>query len=322
MKSKFFWFGGIIVLLMAVGVTIALAEDTVTYYACVNNASGTIFMVEENETCKNNDTLITWNHRGPKGDQGDLGIQGPQGDIGPAGPQGEQGPQGIQGIKGDSGISSEELGIILSRIEYLESYIDFDGDGYPLSVDCDDTNPSIHPGANEVCDGIDNDCDGEIDEGTTTTQTWYRDADRDGYGDPSMSFTGDIQPQGFVEDATDCDDNDPSIHPGAEEICDGYDNNCNGQIDEGGVCDVDECALYPGICGEGTCEDTPAGYYCACDAGYTWNDITCIDINECLAGIAECDVNATCTNTLGSYTCTCLPGYYGDGFTCLSNPSP
>jgi hypothetical protein len=58
---------------------------------------------------------------------------------------------------------------------------DADGDGFPASEDCDDTDATINAGAIETCDGVDNDCDGEIDEGVS--DTWYADADGDGYGD-------------------------------------------------------------------------------------------------------------------------------------------
>lgn len=80
MKGKLFWIGGVLVLLLAVGVTSAIAQNTVTYYACVNNSSGTIRMRREGKSCKNNETLIDWNQRGP---------------AGPPGPQGEPGVIGF-----------------------------------------------------------------------------------------------------------------------------------------------------------------------------------------------------------------------------------
>ena len=107
MKGKYFWIGSLVALLLAAAVTITLAEETQTFYACVNNSSGTIKIIDEDENCKNNETWISWNQKGP---QGDPGEQGPQGEAGPAGPQGEtgeQGPQGEPGPIGPQGLQGE-----------------------------------------------------------------------------------------------------------------------------------------------------------------------------------------------------------------------
>jgi len=107
---------------------------------------------------------------------------------------------------------------------------DFDGDGFVASVDCDDYDDSINPDAEEICDGVDNNCDTNIDEGVTTT--YYKDFDEDGFGDSESSEDACTQPAGSVTNDTDCDDEDDAINPDAEEICeDGIDNNCDGTDD-------------------------------------------------------------------------------------------
>lgn len=111
--------------------------------------------------------------------------------------------------------------------------VDADGDGYTVEDDCDDANDAINPAAAEVCDGADNNCDSQIDEATATdASTWYKDADSDGFGDASEAETACATPSGFVADSTDCDDKDAGVNPGATELCNGKDENCNDDIDD------------------------------------------------------------------------------------------
>lgn len=106
--------------------------------------------------------------------------------------------------------------------------------------DCDDTNAAVHPGATEVCDGVDNDCDGQTDEGFTMT-TYYQDSDNDTYGNPNVSVQDCTQPTGYVTDNTDCDDTNAAIHPGAaDQTGNGIDENCDG-VD--GVLGIEESIL-------------------------------------------------------------------------------
>ena len=112
---------------------------------------------------------------------------------------------------------------------------DADGDGYPAGTepgeDCDDTDGDVNPGAVEVCDDVDNDCDDLVDDDPVDAVAFYVDADGDTYGDPaSEPILACDAPEGYVPDATDCDDGDAAYHPGAEEAdcTDQNDYNCDG----------------------------------------------------------------------------------------------
>jgi hypothetical protein len=113
------------------------------------------------------------------------------------------------------------------------AFVDLDEDGFGQGQgDCDDNNPNIHPDAEEVCDGVDNNCNNEIDEGVLPR--WYLDSDGDSFGNPSLlvSIEACQRPAGFVDNPDDCDDAAPMINPNAQELCDGINNDCDGEIDE------------------------------------------------------------------------------------------
>jgi hypothetical protein len=118
--------------------------------------------------------------------------------------------------------------------------------GYKLATeltattgDCKDDDAAINPAATEICDGKDNDCDGQVDEGVKPT--WFVDADNDGYSTGSTLSQCD-RPAGYklatelTATTVDCNDADAAINPGVIEISDGKDNDCDGLIDEGTTC--------------------------------------------------------------------------------------
>jgi len=141
-------------------------------------------------------------------------------------------------------------------------YEDGDGDGFfggeglclceatethtsAVSDDCNDADDAVHPDADEVCDGADNDCNLTIDDSPIDGDVYYVDVDGDGYGTP---FEGGIEFRfcddpgaGYSTTDDDCDETDADRHPGADEVCDGIDNNCSDEVDDGceAVCDLE-----------------------------------------------------------------------------------
>lgn len=109
---------------------------------------------------------------------------------------------------------------------------DVDGDGYSVNGgDCDDGNPTVYPGAEELCDELDNNCNDVIDEGALNI--YYLDEDGDGWGVNTEYAEGCSPPFGYAEELGDCDDTDRLVNPDAVEICeDDVDNNCNGLFNE------------------------------------------------------------------------------------------
>jgi hypothetical protein len=113
-----------------------------------------------------------------------------------------------------------------------ETFADDDGDGFTTQYDCDDADAAVFPTAAEVCDGVDNNCDGTVDESSAIDAvTVYADGDFDGYGNEASVSTACEPPPGFIDVAGDCDDADASSYPGGTEVCDGVDNDCDGAVD-------------------------------------------------------------------------------------------
>ena len=228
-------------------------------------------------------------------------------------------------------------------------YTDADGDGHgnpeagdsgcnqpagtsTIGDDCDDADPTSHPDAPELCDGLDNDCDGTADEDAAGV-SWYTDADADGFGDADTLETGCEAPVGSVASAGDCNDADPAIHPEAEELCNGLDDDCDGEIDNGadtvsvygdvdgdgygydatvrevcqpgegeattgGDCNDSESSIHPGA-EETDCSD-PVDYNCDGAVGYTDGDL------DGYAACEECDDSNAAVNPLGFEVCNSI----------------
>lgn len=192
-------------------------------------------------------------------------------------------------------------------------YRDFDGDGYGSAdtwhativsctqpeqyvsnnLDCSDYNATIYPGAPEICDKADNDCNGLEDDGINVA-IYYTDRDGDGYGEePGYPLTECEAAVSYpiASVAGDCNDNNPNSNPAAPEVCDGLDNNCNGQVDEGfkDVAGYNPVIWHRDWDGDGhgaTYDYEPAISSCEQPEGYVSSSDDCNDYNPSIYGSA------------------------------------
>jgi hypothetical protein len=142
--------------------------------------------------------------------------------------------------------------------------------------DCNDGDATIGPRASERCNAIDDDCDGVVDDGTRTSR-WYRDDDHDGYGarcDAGCTLEACAAPPGYADRGGDCRDDDPAIHPGALEACNGVDDNCDDLVDAPPFNDVES----PGL-------DGGARFDCAVPGG---NGLCAAGGLQCVGGVKTC----------------------------------
>jgi len=178
---------------------------------------------------------------------------------------------------------------------------DNDGDGFSVDLgDCDDFNADVFPGAEETCNEVDDDCDGTTDEGVIP-EPFRPDADGDGYPspNPSLEWLGCAAPEGYLpaEQPFDCADSLPEVYPGATEVCDGIDQDCNGVLDD----DVTQVLFRDGD-GDGYGAAEPLGVGCPGN-NFSFSNDDCDDQNENINpgdgdgdGLSGCDGDCDDTN--------------------------
>ncbi|MEC8193958.1 MAG: putative metal-binding motif-containing protein [Myxococcota bacterium] len=175
--------------------------------------------------------------------------------------------------------------------------VDADGDGHPEESDCNDDDPTTHPGALEECDGVDNNCDGAVDEGLL--RAFYPDVDADGYGSDADMVEACERPDGWIGRGGDCNDGDPGVSPDAAEVCDGQDTDCDGTVD--GPDPLDPTVFYADSDGDGFGGETVTLAACSMPDGYTLDARDCDDTNPFVSplGFEVCDgVDNNCDGTV------------------------
>ena len=164
-------------------------------------------------------------------------------------------------------------------------YADVDGDGWAACEDCDDTDETRSPSATEVCDEIDNNCNGVVDIDATEVPSWYLDYDGDGFGDATVSVDQCEPPARFVDNANDCDDSSALALPGGIEVCDNLDNDCDGEVD--GQDSEGAQAFYTDSDGDGYGVDSTQVFICFPDSDQVADPGDCDDTNEAVSPGAE-----------------------------------
>ena len=144
-----------------------------------------------------------------------------------------------------------------------------------VAGDCDDRDASVYPDAPERCNTVDDDCDGDIDEDAEDASTWYPDADGDGFGDALGALAACREPSGHVDDDRDCDDADAAVFPGADEVCNDIDDDCDGGIDESGA--IDAPTWYADTDADGHGDPSSATRACDAPSGTVSDDTDCDD---------------------------------------------
>ena len=211
------------------------------------------------------------------------------------------------------GVDNNCNGQVDEALTFSTYCIDTDGDGHGAAgqatmtgcapkkgygvcdSDCNDADDAVYPGHAEVCDGKDNNCDGKIDE-LLPVATYCPDADGDKHGvTGGTTVMACAKPAGYGACDDDCNDNAATVYPGATEICDGKDNNCNNQVDENALL----------LCGVGWCAQAATGCNSTCTPGEPRVEV-CNDFDDDCDGVSD---NGTDLELCGKPGLHCAAGY-------------
>jgi hypothetical protein len=225
---------------------------------------------------------------GPSSDGSAPGADGGwnEGDGGRA----DAGPTCVPGAEACNQLDDDCDGRIDEELAVVSFYEDADGDGHgdvaaagtgcevpfgavALGDDCDDTCPTCFPGSTETCNGIDDDCEGGVDEGVMTT--FFLDADGDGHGVDGTGLASCAPTAGHTATiAGDCDDACVSCHFGGTEVCDGRDQDCRNGVDDGVL-----VVFYRDADGDRFGNAAITVSACSAPVGFVDNAGDCVDTN-------------------------------------------
>ncbi len=206
---------------------------------------------------------------------------------------------------------------------------DADADGYTASscggTDCNDSNAAISPGDPELCNNVDDDCDGSIDESSATNaSTWYQDSDADRYGNAAASTVACSAPSGYVSNSTDCNDSNNRIYPGASEYCNSVDDDCDGTTDETSA--LDASTWYQDSDSDTYGNSGVTSVACTAPSGYVSRALDCNDNNSAISPAAsercngvDDDCNSSVDETSAIDASTWYQDSDGDSYGSSSN---
>ena len=186
-------------------------------------------------------------------------------------------------------------------------------EGYVTNTeDCNDTNDLVSPNATEFCNGVDDNCDGEIDEiGVSSNSTYYLDEDNDGYGQTDNTVTACDTPEGYSEESGDCDDDNNAVYPDAPELCNDKDDDCDDNIDEDSI---NGSNYYLDSDSDGYGDSDSIQTSCDVPENHVENDLDCDDTTDTLSANTEiCDgIDNDCNDVVDEQTGENLTVYYLD----------